>query len=86
MGFSVYLQQGRKIVRIKDMKGNDTIENLIKKLKEKINSNKLILCIFEGNPLEPNKTLDYYKIKKHSYIQYSEKYKGGNYFLKINKL
>ena len=82
MGFSVYLQKGTKIVKIKDMKGSDKIENLIKKLKEKIKSNKLILCIFESDPLDPNKTLDDYKIKKHSYIQYSENYKGGNYFFK----
>jgi len=82
MGFSVYLQQGKKIVRIKDMKGSDTIENLIKKLKEKIKSNRLILCLFDGKALESNKTLDDYKIKRHSYIQYSENYKGGNYFLK----
>ena len=68
------------------MKGSDTIGNLIKKLKEKIKCNKYILCIFDGTPLDPNKTLDFYKIKRHSHIDYSEKYKGGNYFFKINKL
>ena len=82
MGFSVYLQQGRKQVRIKDMNGSDTIATLISKLKTKINSNKLILCIYDGIPLDPKNTLDFYKIKKHSYVQYSERYRGGKYFFK----
>ena len=77
MGFSVYLQQGNKPIKIKDMNGTDTIATLIGKLKEKIKSTKLILCIFNSVPLDPKQTLNYYNIKKHSYIQYSERYKGG---------
>jgi len=78
MGFSVYLQSGQKKYRIKDMNDTDTISTMISKLKQKINSTKLILCIFDSRPLEPNNTLQFYGIKRHSIIQYSEKYKGGN--------
>ena len=78
MGFSVYLQSGKKKCKIKDMNETDTISTMISKLKEKIKSTKLILCIFDSVPLEPSNTLKFYGIKRHSIIQYSEKYKGGN--------
>ena len=78
MGFSVYLQSGKKKYKIKDMNENDKISVMISKLKEKIKSTELILCIFESVPLEPSNTLQFYGIKRHSIIQYSEKYKGGS--------
>ena len=55
---------------------DDTIGDLIDKLK-KIQSTKLIVCIFNGIPFDKSKTLKFYGIKRHSYIEYSEKYKGG---------
>jgi len=81
MGFSVYLQQGKTPIRIRDMEGKDTVQTLIDKLKKKINSTKLILCIFNSVALDPTKTLNFYGIKRHSYIQYSERYKGGQKLL-----
>lgn len=42
MRFTVYLQQGRKPVKISEMNGSDTIGALITKLKKIINSSKLI--------------------------------------------
>ena len=77
MGFSVYLRSGSIPTRIRDMSEDDTIQTLIDKLKKKINSDKLIICIFNGIPLENKKTLKFYGIKRHSYVEYSEKYKGG---------
>jgi len=77
MGFSVYLRSGGKPIRIKDMNENDSIELLITKLKAKIKSTKLIVCIFNSVVLENKKTLKDYGIKRHDYIEYSENYKGG---------
>ena len=78
MGFSVYLKSGPVPIRIKDMNSYDTIECLINKLKAKINSNKLIVCIFNSKILENGKTLEYYGIKRHSTIEYTENYRGGD--------
>ena len=80
MGFSVYLQSGKTRKKITEVDSNTTIQTVIDKLKEQIKSNKLILCIFESKPLEPGKTLGFYGIKRHNVIQYTDKYKGGNYF------
>lgn len=77
MGFSVYLRSGGIPVRIKDMNEDDTIGTLIEKLKKKINSTKLIMCIFNSAPLDASKTLKFYGIKRHNYIEYTENYKGG---------
>lgn len=80
MGFSVYLQSGKIKKKISDMNDNDSVQKLIDKLKNKINSKKIILCIFESKALDPKLTLGFYGIKRHDVIQYSENYKGGNLF------
>lgn len=80
MGFSVYLRKGNIPIRIKDMNENDTIGTLIEKLKKKINATGLIVCIYDSKILENSKTLKDYGIKRHSYIEYSDNYRGGKLF------
>ena len=79
MGFSVYLKKGNIPIRIRDMNEDDTIGTLIEKLKQKIKTNKLIVCIFDSVILDNSKTLKDYGIKRHSYIEYSDNYKGGKF-------
>lgn len=78
MGFSVYLKgEATGFIRIRNMNSNDTISTLINKLRDNLKTDKLIICMFEGNILDKDKTLEHYKIKRHSWIEYSVNYRGG---------
>ena len=75
--FSIFFQSGKIKKKIK-VESNYTIAQAIQLLKEKINSTKLISVIFNSKPLDPNKTLEFYGIKRHDVLQYSDNYKGGS--------
>jgi len=78
MGFSVYLKgEATGFIKIKNMNNNDTINTLTNKLRDKLKTDKLIICMYEGEILDKDKTLEYYKIKRHTWIEYSTNYRGG---------
>ena len=70
------MRSGGKPIRLKVEK-TYTIEETIELLNKKINSNKLIIVMYNSKVLDKSKTLEYYGIQRHDYLEYSDNCKGG---------